>query len=328
MPNSLTDIEGVLVGHATDEQAATGCTVVLLPEGTTGGVDVRGGAASTRGTLTLDPGNVVEHVDALVLTGGSAFGLDAVCGVIDWLEERGRGFDVGVTRVPIVAGAVLFDLAVGAPRVRPDKAMGRAVCDAASASPPAEGNVGAGTGASVGKLYGVQYACKGGVGSASVKLGEGVTVGALVAVNAFGDVIDPATGEIVAGARDPATGRFANTTARMKSGTHRPSFGTPATNTVIGVVATDDALTKVEANRVALMAQDGLARAVRPAHTLFDGDTLFAAATGRLPGDVNTIGAAAAEMVQEAILRAVRAAASLHGVPNGGEILQGQGLHH
>jgi len=198
--------------------------------------------------------------------------------------------------------------------------MGRAACEAASSSPPTEGSVGAGTGATVGKLYGMAGACKGGIGSAGLALPDGVSVAALVAVNAFGDVIDPRSGDVIAGARDPRTGAFADTCERMKAGTHRPGFGAAATNTVIGVVATDARLTKIQTQRVAIMAHDGLGRAIAPAHTVFDGDVVFAVSAGQRPGDPTTIGLAAAEVLAEAILRAVRMAEPLHGVPNGREI--------
>jgi L-aminopeptidase/D-esterase-like protein len=314
--NAITDVPGIKVGHATNEEALTGCTVVLCEDGATGGVDQRGGAPGTRETDPMQPMHLVQKAHAIVLTGGAAFGLEAATGVVRYLEERGVGFDVQVAKVPIVPAAVLFDLDIGDPSVRPDAAMGYAACQAADDGLVTEGNVGVGTGARVGNIMGIKQAMKAGLGTASVDLGEGLVMGAIVAVNAFGDVIDPQTGQILAGARSLDGTGFADTLAVMKSLVSKSSleFSGPR-NTVIGVVATNARLSKEEANKVAQMAQDGLARAVRPAHTMFDGDTLFALATGSIEADVNTVGAYAAEVVAEAIVRAIKAAEGVAGLP-------------
>jgi len=319
--NAITDVPGIKVGHATDKEALTGCTVVLCEDGAVGGVDQRGGAPGTRETDSMQPMHLVQTAHAVVLAGGSAFGLEAATGVMRYLEERGIGYDTQVAKVPIVPAAILFDLGIGDASVRPDATMGYAACQAADDSPVAEGNVGAGTGATVGKIIGLGQAMKAGLGTASVDLGEGLVVGAIVAVNAFGDVIDPQTGQILAGARSLDGTGFADTLAVMKSLVSKTSlkFAGPR-DTVIGVVSTNARFNKEEANKVAQMAQDGLARVVRPAHTMFDGDTLFALATGSNNGpsmeaDINTVGAYAAEMVAEAIVRAVKTAEGVAGLP-------------
>jgi L-aminopeptidase/D-esterase-like protein len=311
---TLTDVAGLSVGHWTYLAAATGCTVVLCDgEGAVAGVDVRGSAPGTRETDLLDPVNAVQRVHAVLIGGGSAFGLDAACGVMRWLEARGRGVDVGPLRVPIVPAAVLFDLPVGRPDVRPDAAAGEAACEAAGTEPVPQGCVGAGTGATVGKVLGFERATKSGLGSASVRLAGGVTVGALVAVNAAGDVVDPASGAVVAGSRLPEGG-FARTTEWLRE--HPPEVGV-GQSTTLAVVATDAELTKPEAAKVAQMAHDGLARTIDPVHTMLDGDTVFALATGAagVRADVTAVGAAAAAVLAEAVLAAVRAATSLAGVP-------------
>lgn len=313
---SLTDVPGIRVGHATDPVGLTGCTVVLCEEGAIGGVDQRGGAPGTRETDLMRPMHLVERVHAVLLTGGSAFGLAAADGVVRYLEERGVGFDTGVAKVPIVPAAVIFDLNLGDPTARPDAAMGYAACQAATDGPVPEGNVGAGTGASAGKLLGITRAMKTGIGSTAVRLGDGLVVAALMVVNPFGNVVDPRSGLILAGVRPPEMERPADPLLLMQffyeKGLLRPS---PATNTVIGVVATNARLSKEEVNKVAQMAQDGVARAVRPAHTMFDGDTLFALATGEKPVDVNVVGAFAAEVVAQAIARAAKTAESAGGLP-------------
>jgi len=311
--NAITGIAGIKVGHYTDREAATGCTVILCEEGATAGVDVRGAAPGTRETDPLRPMSLVGKAHAILLSGGSAFGLDAAGGVMRYLEEHGHGFDTGAARVPIVPAAILFDLRIGKADVRPGPEEGYKACLAASGGPVAEGCVGAGTGATVGKILGAERMTKGGLGTACQELGE-ITIGAVVAVNAFGDVIDPRTGETIAGPRDIEKGGFTDTMDIMKRA------GEPIiasfTHTTIGVVVTDASLDKEGANKVAQMAHDGLARAIRPAHTMFDGDVLFALATGEHgPGDVTVIGAIAAEVVAEAIVRAVRQADSLAGVP-------------
>ncbi len=323
---AITDVPGIRVGHAQDEAALTGCTVVLCENGAVGGVDQRGGAPGTRETDPLRPLHLVQEVHAVVLAGGSAFGLEAASGVVRYLEERGVGFDVRVARVPIVPAAILFDLALGRSDVRPDAAMGYAACRAASEVSPAEGNVGVGTGATAGKVLGMAGAVKSGVGTAAVRLDGGLVVGALVAPNPFGDVVDPATGQVLAGARReaasgdldlPGEGPFADTLEVMRrmAARGRLRFGGGGENTVIGVVATNARLDKEGANKVAQMAHDGIARAVRPAHTMLDGDTLFALATGEVEADVNLVGAFAAEVVARAIVRAVKAARAAGGLP-------------
>jgi L-aminopeptidase/D-esterase-like protein len=314
--NAITDVPGIKVGHATDEEALTGCTVVLCEDGAVGGVDQRGGAPGTRETDSMQPMHLVQKAHAVVLAGGSAFGLEAATGVMRYLEERGIGYDTLVAKVPIVPAAILFDLAVGDAAVRPDAAMGYAACQAADDGPVAEGNVGVGTGATVGKIMGMGQAMKTGLGTASVDLGEGLVVGAIVAINAFGDVIDPQTGQIMVGTRLSDGTGFADTLAVMRSLVSKSSleFAGPE-NTVIGVVATNARLNKEETSKVAQMAQDGLARTVRPAHTMFDGDTFFALATGTVEADVNTVGAYAAEVMAEAIVRAVKTAEGVAGLP-------------
>ena len=311
---TITDVSGIRVGHATDLDGLTGCTVVLCEGGAVGGVDQRGGAPGTRETDLLRPLHMVEEVHAVVLAGGSAFGLAAADGVVRWLKDHDVGFDAGVAQVPIVPAAILFDLDLGDPEARPDAAMGYAACREASDAPVSEGNVGAGTGATVGRILGRGRSMKGGLGSAAVTLSGGLTVGALIAVNAFGDVVDPASGEVLAGVRKEDSNAPAGTLTVMQQLAGQSSSGF-VSSTVIGVVACNALLTKEEANKVAQMAHDGIARAVRPAHTMFDGDILFALATGTEPGDVNLIGAYAAEVVAEAIVRGVTAAESMGGAP-------------
>ena len=303
--NAITNVRGIEVGHAQDEEALTGCTVILCRKGAVAGVDVRGGAPGTRETNLLDPVNMVDEVHAVVLAGGSAFGLDAAGGVMQYLEEQKIGFKTGAAKVPIVPSAILYDLSVGRADVRPDFAMGYHAAVSSSSLPPAEGNVGVGTGASVGKMSGMKYAMKAGVGTWSMKV-RGIVIGALVAVNAIGDVIDPANGAMIAGIR---TG---NTMTWMKKSRTRPAV---TSNTVIGVIATNAKLTKAQATKVAQMAHDGLARVILPVHTMFDGDTIFALATSEKEADVSMVGALAAEVMAEAILRGVKMAAPAGGLP-------------
>ena len=298
---TITAVKGIQVGHATNRRARTGCTVVLCMAGAAAGVDVRGFAPGTRETDAVRPGRLVGQAHGILLTGGSAFGLDAAAGVMRFLEERGAGFLTSHGVVPIVPAAVIYDLGVGDPRVRPDKAMGYRACKAATDAAVPTGQVGAGAGATVGKGPGLQSAV-GGIGSACARLPSGATVGALMVVNAVGNVIDPTTGKIVTGARDEKTGRLVDIGSSRQRG-HGPKQ--PGTNTTIGVVATDAALTSAEANTVASTAHDGIARAIRPAHTLHDGDTLFALSTGKRRTDVNAVGILAAEVVAQAILNAV-----------------------
>ncbi len=329
LQNAITDIRGIEVGHAQNEEALTGCTVILCRKGAVAGVDVRGGAPGTRETDLLHPVNLVEKVHAIVLAGGSAFGLDAASGVMHYLEENKIGFNTGAARVPIVPSAILYDLSIGRADVRPDAAMGARAVASASSNPPAEGNVGAGTGASVGKLFGTSLAMKSGLGTASMDIGGGVIVGAIVAVNAFGDVVNPKSGEIVAGLRSGKIGplrigdkeKFADTLTMMKSFTGRGILGLASRgNTVVGAVATNAKLTKAQATKVAQMAQDGFARTIRPAHTMLDGDVIFALSTGAKRMDVSIIGAFAAEVMAQAILRAVKTAKSAGGLPGLGEM--------
>ena len=318
---TLTDVAGLRVGHFTDARRPTGCTVILTPDGAVAGVDVRGAAPGTRETELLSPLNAVEKVHALLLAGGSAFGLDAAGGVMRWLDERGFGVPVGPAqgragsgkpiRVPIVPAAILFDLWVGDASIRPDAAAGHAACEAASAAAVAQGNVGAGAGCSVGKLFGIDRAMRGGLGSASVTV-DGITVAALVAVNAIGDVVDPATGAVVAGARTPDGRALLGTMAALRRG-ELPTALQAGAATTLGVVATDAVLTKAQAAKMAQMAHDGFARAINPVHTMTDGDTVFALATGacgRTAG-VTLLGALGADVMATAIVRAVRAATRL-----------------
>lgn len=313
---SLTDVVGVRVGHFTDPRRPTGCTVVLAEGGAVCGVDVRGGAPGTRETDVLDPVNTVGVVHAIVLSGGSAFGLETAAGVVRYLEEKGTGLAVGVVRVPIVPAAVLFDLGVGDPKIRPDAKAGYEAARVASFEPVPEGCVGAGAGATVGKLLGPGRAMKCGIGSASIRWGNGLVVGALVAVNALGDVVDPTTGKTVAGART-ADGRALRGAVDALRAGERGEAPLGGESTTLGVVATNARLTKAEATKVAQMAQDGLARAIRPVHTPWDGDTVFALATGEVDvGEPALIaGILAAEAVAEAVVRAARAAVGTAGLP-------------
>jgi L-aminopeptidase/D-esterase-like protein len=331
MKQSITDVPGIKVGHETNYEALTGCTVILCPKGATGGVDQRGGAPGTRETDLLSPMNLVENVHAIVLAGGSAFGLDSASGVMKYLEEQKIGFNAGKVRVPIVPAAILFDLGIGDPNTRPDAVMGYQACLSASSAQPREGNIGAGTGCTVGKILGLTRAMKSGIGTSSLDIGNGIIVGAIVAVNAFGDVIDPNTGKIIAGARAAKVGPlkigeanfFANTLSIMQTliGQTALKFASRS-NTVIGVVATNAKLNKNETNKVAQMAHNGLARTIRPAHTMFDGDTIFVLSTGRKKVDLSIIGSFAAEVISEAILRAVMASESAADLPAANDISQ------
>ena len=309
MHNDITDIPGIRVGHDTNLEAGTGCTVILCDTPAVGGVDVRGGAPATRETDLLHPLHMVEEVHAIVLTGGSAFGLDAAGGVMRYLEEHSIGIDVGVAKVPIVPAAAILDLGFGSASVRPDAASGYRACEQATAEAIPQGNIGAGTGATVGKLLGPGFMMKGGLGSASTRMDDGTLVGAIVVVNALGDVIDPQTQQVIAGARNPLGGFIASN---------------PFDNTTIAVIATSANLPKDATNKVAQMAHDGIAQVIRPAHTMFDGDTVFALALGTASqpkeaattaSQVSMIGATAAATLARAILNAVRNARALHGVP-------------
>ena len=315
----LTAVEGVRVGHHTLTERPTGCTVILVENGATGGVAVRGSAPGTRETDLLDPSNLVEQVHAIVFSGGSAFGLDAASGVMRYLEERKVGFPFGGAYVPIVPAAVLFDLPVGGkPLVRPDASCGYAAAKDATNGPIAEGSVGAGAGATVGKFGGSGgSAMKGGIGTASITLPNGLTVAALVALNAAGDIVDPSTGQIVAGKRTADGKAFADARKLLRTGTTVVAER-PGENTTLGLIATNARLTKAQARKIAEMAHDGFARAIVPAHTMNDGDTIFAIGTGSFTGDANvtTIGSLGAEVMADAILRAVREATSLPNYPS------------
>ena len=310
--HSITDVDGIEVGHDTDPRRPTGCSVVIARDGAVGGVDVRGAAPGTRETDLLEPSNLVDKVHAVVLAGGSAWGLDAASGAARWLEEHGVGLAIpGVGRLPLVPAAVLFDLLVGDPQIRPDAEAGYRACAAASARRPAEGNVGAGTGAAVGKIFGMQRAMRGGIGSASVTVGD-VTVGALVACNALGDVVDPTNAQVIAGART-ANGRRLLDTRRALLRGDSPVPILAGSNTTIGVIATNATLSKVQAHRLAVVAHDGLARTINPVHTMSDGDTLFTLATCRVPSPgMLLLATMAAEATARATVRAVRAAQALH----------------
>jgi L-aminopeptidase/D-esterase-like protein len=305
---AITDVAGIEVGHFTDTRRPTGCTVVIARDGAVAGVDVRGAAPGTRETDLLAPTNLVDRVHAILLAGGSAWGLDAATGVVRWLEEQDVGFPVGNARLPLVPGAVLFDLMVGDASIRPDAAAGYRACELASAKAPAEGNVGAGTGAAIGKVFGIERAMKGGIGTASVTV-EGITVGALIACNALGDVVDPDTSQVIAGARTRNGKSLVDTRRALLRG-EAPKPLLAGTNTTIGVIATDAVITKVQASRLATMGHDGLARSINPVHTMSDGDTLFMLGTGRAgkPLGMMVLGTMVAEAVAIAVVRAARAA--------------------
>lgn len=321
-PKGLTDVQGLKVGSHTLTERPTGCTVILAEQGAIGSVDVRGGAPATRETDLLNPANHVQKVHAVVLSGGSAYGLDSASGVMRYLEEKGIGYDVRGAKVPIVPGASLLDLGLGGkPQVRPTADCGYKAAVAASDGPVEQGTVGAGAGATVGKMGGPGKSMKGGLGSASIKLPDGLVVAAIVATNGVGDIIDPATGQVVAGARGEDGKTFIDVRKLLREGAlpraRQPRAGE---NTTIGLVATNAVLTKVQAQKMAQMAHDGFARAISPVHTTGDGDTIFSLATGAFAGEVNDgrlsqIGALAAEAMAEAILRSVREATSAGGVP-------------
>ncbi len=320
-PTGLTSISGIKVGHHTLSERPTGCTVVLVEAGAVGGVDVRGASPGTRETDLLDPVNSIQQVHAIVLSGGSAFGLGVADGVMRYLEERQIGFSVGVARVPIVPAAILFDLSVGGrPDVRPTADCGYRAASDASSGVVAEGNVGAGAGATVGKLLGMRRGMKSGIGSAAIRLEDGLIVAALVAVNAAGDIVDPSTGQVVAGARTEDGNALADVREHLRVwGARRPGGESGVgQNTTLAVVATNAGLSKAQTTKVAQMAHDGFARAIYPAHTPVDGDVIFALSTGGHEGDANllVIGALAADVVAQAIIRAVRAAEGIPGFPS------------
>ncbi|HXF28087.1 MAG TPA: P1 family peptidase [Bryobacteraceae bacterium] len=309
----LTDIGGILVGHVSDYDGLTGCTAILMEGGAAAGVDIRGSATGTEEFELLSPTHLTERIHAIVFAGGSAFGLEAASGVRRFLEHKGVGFDTGAARVPLVPAAILYDLGIGKSSARPTREMGESAAANASDKPVAEGAVGAGTGATVGKTLGMQHAMKSGLGSYTVPLPNGVLVSALAAVNALGDVIDPANGAIVAGARKaPESRDFANSAQILK---HRPPPGLQGKNTTLVAVATNARLTKVEAKKLAEFGSAGMARTISPVWTMFDGDLVVGLSVGALAADINSLGVAAAEAVSQAILRAVRLAPSLGGLP-------------
>ena len=328
MNNSITDIKGILVGQSNNHKALTGCTVVICEKGAVGGISQRGGAPGTRETDLLRPMHLVQKVHSILLAGGSAYGLDAAGGVMQYLEEKNIGFNMGPIVVPIVPSAILFDLAVGDFSIRPDKSMGYKACVNASSSPPKQGNFGAGTGATVGKILGYGQAMKSGIGTSSMQIANGVIIGALVAVNAFGDVVKD--NQIIAGARTVKKGLikigeesfFADTLGVMQSFTGRKILSFIAKqNTIIGVIATNAALSKEEVNYFADMASNGIALSIQPAFTMFDGDTIFGLATGQVKADINILSAFAPKVLSEAIINAVIAADPIDGLPSYNSII-------
>jgi len=315
MPVNITDIEGISVGHASDFDGLTGVTVILAPSGMTGGINISGFATSTRQIDALSPSHIVSKVHAICIVGGSAYGLDAASGVMRYLEEKGSGFDVGVARIPIVPTAAIFDLRVGSAKRRPDKDMGYLACQQATDGKVAEGSVGAGTGATVGKFYGIEQAMKGGVGVAADSLDNGLLVGALAVVNSFGDVKDPSTGKILAGARkDKNNYEFADTLELMRKGVQRPVSAFQ--NTTIGVIVTNAKLNKQTASAVARMGSLGITKAVSPGQTIYDGDIVFTLASGHIEVDYHTVGLMAEEMLIKAIISGVTKAKEVKGIPS------------
>ncbi|MBW1972714.1 MAG: peptidase S58 family protein [Deltaproteobacteria bacterium] len=319
MYNNITDINGVTVGHASDFKGYTGCTVVLFEQGAIGGVDIRGTATSTRQIDGLRVLHLIDTINGILLTGGSAFGLDAAGGVLRYLEEKGKGYDVKVTKVPIVPTAALFDLAFGDPYARPTMEMGYEAAENAVNGVIAEGSVGAGTGATIGKLYGMKHAMKGGIGSASVRGEKGLIVGAIVAVNAFGDVIDPRTGEIMAGARKSnKSTEFVNSSLQIRQGVIRERLG--EMNTTLCVIATNAKLLKPDVTKVAQMGQVGLSRTISPLHSTFDGDIIFAFSLGKIDANVNTVGLLGEEAIKQAVINAIKKADGFGIIPSHKEI--------
>jgi len=308
----ITDINGIKVGHAQDLKGASGCTVILCEKGAWAGVDVRGGGPASRETELLKPVNMVEQIHAVMLSGGSAYGLDAGSGAMAYLEENGVGFDVGVGVVPIICGASLFDLVVGDPKCRPDKAMGYEACKNAGTGPVAEGNVGAGTGATVGKFHGVAHMMKSGLGTYGVQIGA-LQVAAIVAVNALGDVVDVDTGKRIAGLLNEDNTALSNTEEAMYA-QYAEDKNVFSGNTTIGCIVTNAKLTKSQANKLASIAHNGYARAIRPVHTMADGDTIFVMATGEVEAMPDAVGALATEVMARAINRAVRMAEPAYGL--------------
>ncbi|MGL5756741.1 MAG: P1 family peptidase [Paraclostridium sp.] len=317
MFRNILDVKGIKVGQIENEDGLTGCTVVICEDGAVCGVDVRGSAPGTRETDLLDPINMVQKVHAVVLSGGSAFGLESTCGVSRYLEEKNIGFDVGVAKVPIVAGAVLFDLGVGDSKCRPDIEMGYKACQMANSIELKQGNFGAGCGATVGKIKGSNYCTKGGVGSYSIKLDNGLVVAALVAVNAFGDVYED--GKVIAGVLNDDKDGFLNTYELMKQGVNKGGFNID--NTTIGVVATNANLTKAQCKKISQMSHNGYAKAIFPIHTPHDGDTIFTIATGEIEADITLVGSLATEVVEKSIINGIKNAKSINNIPSFNEII-------
>jgi L-aminopeptidase/D-esterase-like protein len=326
LKNRITDVPGIRVGHASDFDAMTGCTAILCPDGAVGSVDLRGAATGTRQIDALFHRHSVPYVNAVMISGGSAFGLDAAGGALKYLEEQGIGFDVTITRVPIVPTAIIFDLGFGRHDVRPGVDMGYKACRNAHMDVP-RGSIGAGTGATIGKFFGLAQAMKGGIGTSSIFVPPDIVVGALAVVNAFGDIRDPGSGSIIAGARTaPESHEFADTNGCLLSGLKRQSFSI-VSNTTIGVVATNASLTKATASSVARMAQNGLVRTLSPAHTLFDGDIVFALSVGDQEADINAVGVAAETALSRAVLDAVFSSHGMGLLPAYRDLRPGSNLH-
>ena len=320
MYNNILDVTGIKVGQAQNEKALTGCTVIICEDGATCGVDVRGGGPGTRETDLLNPVNMIQKVHAVVLSGGSAFGLESTCGVSEYLEEQNIGFDVGVAKVPIVVGAVLFDLGAGDAKVRPDKKMGYEACVNASSEKLQQGNYGAGCGATVGKIKGMEYAMKGGIGSSSIKLPNGLVVSAMVAVNAFGDVYE--NGQVIAGVLNDEKTKVDNSYELMKEGVSKGGFSID--NTTIGVVVTNAKLDKAGCTKISQMAHNGYAKTIFPIHTPHDGDTIFTMATGEVEigADITLLGSLATEVIEKSILNAIKNAKSINKIVSYGELVK------
>lgn len=316
MFNNILDVKGIKVGQVEDKEGLTGCTVIICEDGGVCGVDVRGSAPGTRETDLLDPINMVQKVHAIVLSGGSAFGLESTCGVSRYLEEKGIGFDVGVAKVPIVTGAVLFDLGVGDPKCRPNIEMGYKACEIANNIELKQGNYGAGCGATVGKIRGSEFCTKGGIGSYSIKLDNGLVVSAIIAVNAFGDVYEK--GQVIAGVLNDDKNDFLNTYDLMKKGVNKGGFNID--NTTIGAVVTNAKLSKAECKKISQMAHNGFAKSIFPIHTSHDGDTIFTLATGEVETDITLLGSIASEVVEKSVIRAIKNASKTNDILSYNEI--------
>lgn len=316
MFNNILDVKGIKVGQVEDKEGLTGCTVIICEDGGVCGVDVRGSAPGTRETDLLDPINMVQKVHAIVLSGGSAFGLESTCGVSRYLEEKGIGFDVGVAKVPIVTGAVLFDLGVGDPKCRPNIEMGYKACQIANNIELKQGNYGAGCGATVGKIRGNEFCTKGGIGSYSIKLDNGLVVSAIIAVNAFGDVYE--NGQVIAGVLNDDKTDFLNTYDLMKKGVNKGGFNID--NTTIGAVVTNAKLSKAECKKISQMAHNGFAKSIFPIHTPHDGDTIFTLATGEVETDITLLGSIASEVVEKSVINAIKNASKTNNILSYNEI--------